>query len=181
MPEARSGFRHPDLISHCRDNRSALLVAALTVLRAGILTKPDAELAPLGSFESWSRVIRGTLVWLGQADPYRGERLEDGDPERESLGGLLAALREAQLGQWMTSFEIVALARQKKFPELQTRFSELCDRGEINSRTVGYVFRRAKGKILGGLVLESQKGARKATRWKALVVPATENSREFGV
>jgi hypothetical protein len=70
-PEQRSGFVHPELTKWVRNNRASLLTDALTVLsafcRAG---RPDQRLVPFGSFEGWSSLIRGAIVWCGLADPY---------------------------------------------------------------------------------------------------------------
>ncbi|MBK8123956.1 MAG: hypothetical protein IPK54_10475 [Dokdonella sp.] len=55
------------------DHRQELLGAALTVLRAYIVAgKPAQPIQPYGSFEEWSGLLRGALVWLGS--PIRAYR-----------------------------------------------------------------------------------------------------------
>jgi hypothetical protein len=97
-PEERTGFRYPDLLAHVRQERGRLLVAALTVLsaycRAG---RPmSSGLKPWGSFEGWSGLVRGALVWAGQADPglARMSTVEGADREASALQGLLAGWEE---------------------------------------------------------------------------------------
>jgi hypothetical protein len=69
-PEERTGFHHPNLIRHVRQNRPALLCAALTILR-GYHTagRPDQGLPPWGSYEGWSDLVRQAIVWAGEPDP----------------------------------------------------------------------------------------------------------------
>lgn len=96
-PEDRDGFRYPDLLGHVRKHRPALLVAALTVLRAYMLAgKPCADLKPpMGSFEGWSALVRGCVVWAGLPDPCAGRdrMVLFGDSSREDLSQLLKAWR----------------------------------------------------------------------------------------
>jgi len=100
-PEARS-FKRPKLLDWVRDNRARLVVAGLTVLRAyEVAARPDQKLPEYGSFEEWSQRVRGALVWLGEADPcLTRARFKESDPEREALGGVLAALQPISDGAW---------------------------------------------------------------------------------
>jgi hypothetical protein len=70
-PEARTNFKHADLIAWVTENRMSLLSDAMTILsgflRAGRPVNPSPA---FGSFEAWSAVIRGAIVWLGLPDPY---------------------------------------------------------------------------------------------------------------
>lgn len=67
QPETRAFAFDP--VEKAMKNRPALVVAALTVLRAyHVAGRPEKPL-PLGSFEAWSDLVRGALMWLGAADP----------------------------------------------------------------------------------------------------------------
>ncbi len=72
-------------------NRPALVVAALTILRAyEVAGKPGSGLAPVGSFEEWSRRVRDALVWLGEPDVASTiKEVREGDPERKALQAML--------------------------------------------------------------------------------------------
>jgi hypothetical protein len=86
-PEARSGFRHPDLEQWVRAHRGELLAALLTIWRNWIAQgRPEAD-AGMGSFERWSRTVGGALraagiegfrtntaVWLSDSDDDDGWR-----------------------------------------------------------------------------------------------------------
>jgi hypothetical protein len=93
-PEERVFDR--DLLPWVAAHRHALVAAGLTVLRAFLLAKcpnPKSGLKPFGGFEEWSRIVRGALVWLGEADPCQTrDRAIDDDPEREDLSRLLNSL-----------------------------------------------------------------------------------------
>jgi putative DNA primase/helicase len=94
-PSLRRGLRHPDLRAYVRQSRVRLAGLALTVLRAFCLVPHGArpDVVPLGSFESWARLVAGALVWLGEASPLDAvadARDEVIDPHRASLRVLLA-------------------------------------------------------------------------------------------
>jgi hypothetical protein len=85
-PEDRSGFKHTDLLAFVREQRPKLFMAAITIL--GVYLRdgcPDQSLRPMGSYEGWSRVVRGALAWCGQPDPCLGrdglEIMADGSAE----------------------------------------------------------------------------------------------------
>jgi putative DNA primase/helicase len=58
-----------DPVEEAKEHRPELVVAALTVVRAYLISGEPQKLPPLGSFERWSRWVREALVWLGEADP----------------------------------------------------------------------------------------------------------------
>ena len=71
-PENRTGYTHPFLLDHILGNRPQLLAASLTILKAWQLEKSKKkkkneglpQLTAMGSFESWSEVVRQPLHWL---------------------------------------------------------------------------------------------------------------------
>jgi hypothetical protein len=93
-PELRTFEFEP--VQLAKERRPQLVVAALTILRAyhvaGRPERPD----PLGSFEAWSDLVRGTLLWLGEADPVETmAEVRASDPETASLRQVMAAWSEA--------------------------------------------------------------------------------------
>jgi hypothetical protein len=72
-------FRIADLRGHVAANRPALLVAALTILKAYVLSGARSGKAPLPSFEGWSRFVREPLLWLGMPDPTSTQHDEADD------------------------------------------------------------------------------------------------------
>ena len=67
QPWRRQDFRHPGLIGWVTENRGRLLGALLTLARSWYAagSPPAADLAPLGSFESWTRTVGGVLAHAG--------------------------------------------------------------------------------------------------------------------
>ncbi len=95
-PEKRQGFRHPELLLWVKTNRLCLLQAAFTILVAYCQAgRPKQNLRPFGSFEEWSELIRGALVWAGLPDPLeaREEFLAISDTGSDALRQLIAALQ----------------------------------------------------------------------------------------
>ena len=59
-------FRHPSLREWAREHRAALIGAALTLVQAWLAAgRPSPAVRPLGSYESWTRVIGGILHRAG--------------------------------------------------------------------------------------------------------------------
>ena len=84
-----------DLKQEIPRRRAELVASALTVLRAFIVAgRPSLDkLTPFGRFETWSDLVRGALVWLGEPDPCATRGLiADRDPVRNELATLIAAI-----------------------------------------------------------------------------------------
>jgi hypothetical protein len=95
-PEKRN-FTIKNLRKYCRDRRLELISAALTILRAPVIT----ERRVLASYEDWSRMILNPIGYLADeeiildGDPLASTREAKGAaPEREALRAMLDALEE---------------------------------------------------------------------------------------
>jgi putative DNA primase/helicase len=115
-PYLRDGFRYPDLSSHILKNRGTLVAAALTVLRSYFHAGcPTDGLPSFGSFVEWSALIRGSLVWLGQADPFEARAgVEQVDDARETEAEFFRALKVFANGPTLqkTASELHKIAEQ---------------------------------------------------------------------
>lgn len=187
QPEARTGFRTPDLLGHVRRERARYLAAALTVLRAYALAgSPRVDSRPMGSYEAWCRVVRDALVWAGAPDPaVTQDALREGaDVERDELRDLLTAW-DALLGSRAVTVRELLDAAQTGCPPGATRnkvagkFTQSSDteralgtsmldalRGitpngaEPAAHTIGNRLRTMRGQIVDGLVLREGPRAR---------------------
>ncbi len=87
-PQERDDFKRKELLAHVEENRAALLSAALTILRAfHVAGRPAQTLPTWGSFNEWSKLIRGALVWAGLPDPYLTQKrasAELNEPDNEA-------------------------------------------------------------------------------------------------
>ena len=173
-PEDRTGFRHSDLKGWVREHRARLAVAGLTVLRAFFAAgKPDAGLTPWGSFEDWSQLIRGAIVFAGQADPCANRSLvRDADRSAELLRLIHAGIDESDVsGDGLTTAEMASMLSHHVGPDevdgcptLRVAIAELCG-GKFDSRKIGYGLRRFKGRVYGGRRLDCRDGHGGVKRW----------------
>ncbi|MGL5059089.1 MAG: toprim domain-containing protein [Microcoleus sp.] len=99
-----------DIFSHAKQARGLLFPAAITILQAFMLSKEmDESRSKLNGFEAWDRLVRGALLWLGEADPVKSQQtLEEDDEE-----GIL-------LGRFIDSCLTVIGTEFKTFSELRT-------------------------------------------------------------
>lgn len=87
-PERRTFQFHP--LDLYRRDRPRHVLAALTVLRAYILAGLPERPKSFGSFEMWSDLVRGSLLWLGLGDPVTTQvKLMDDDLPKQRFAYLL--------------------------------------------------------------------------------------------
>ena len=92
-PWQRTGFRHPDLMTWVRANRSRLVAACLTLCQAWITAGKPRGARTIGSFENWAHVVGGVLDvagipgFLGNLD----EMMEASDSEGTAWSIFIAA------------------------------------------------------------------------------------------
>lgn len=91
-PEERADLHHPNLLAHVRAHRGELLAAAMTIL----LARPtegsaDVKLSAWGSFDDWSRWVRGSIVAAGLPDPAdtRTALVENADSDARLLAQVI--------------------------------------------------------------------------------------------
>ena len=172
-PEERQGFTHPDLVAWVRKNRHPLAVAAVMILRGYIVAgRPDMQLAPWGSYEAWSALIRQAIVWVDVHDP--GDTRTNGsdaDRSTEVLRLLLDGIVEVDPGDGVTAVEIErVLSRQfgpddvDQFPALRAAVAEMCS-GRPTARSIGYRLRSYLGRVCGGRRLARNEGHGRVRRW----------------
>jgi hypothetical protein len=166
-PEERTGFKHPDLLAWATRERASLLVAALTVLAAYCKAGwPAQQLRPWGSYEGWSGLIRGALVWAGQPDP--GEtRLEANrrmDLSGATLRGLLEGWKQLDTdGQGLTAAQ--AVKKLKDNPDCATLLREVLAEafdlkpGDLPSaKRLGKKLASMLGRVAGGECFGQREG-----------------------
>jgi hypothetical protein len=98
-PHLRDGWKYPDLFKTVKEKRNELLSAALTILKAYILAgRPSQKIPAWGSFEEWSALVRGCLVWAGQPDPAesRAELEAQADTGKQAIAELIDGWSELQ-------------------------------------------------------------------------------------
>lgn len=183
-PELRSKFKYADLEAAALAKRSELLGAALTILRAFTLAgMPDQGLKSWGSFEPWSRLIRGALVWAGMPDPaLTREELEDeADSALSFEVGLIEGLDEVQksLGRYdgLKAIEVhhhLETTPPNVCPILRETLAGVAPRGLLlpTAKRLGQLLGEVKRRVRNGKMIEPAGGSKKdALRWKTVAVP----------
>lgn len=165
-PEERSGW-HLDLPGDAIRARPSLVIDALTILRAYCLAgKPAEGLRPWGSFESWSRLIRGAVIWVGMDDPMetRKELAATTDTTQAAMHVLLDALEPHALApRRISAAELCKRAIDDS--ELSAALEELIS-NKLTPRAVGALFRRMRNRVFGGRILQPAEANSKAgTLW----------------
>ncbi|HCK82540.1 MAG TPA: hypothetical protein PK880_05810 [Candidatus Competibacter sp.] len=192
-PEERVFSR--DLYRWIPANRPALIVAALTALRAYIAAgRPPQALRTLGSFEGWSGLIRASLVWLGEADPLLSRSsIENADPVRRKLRSLLLGWYSTFKAVPATSNELITLANLterneggdeiRRHPELyeilREHFSDR--RGEFKSQDIGEFIKKYQRRIEAGLRFEDAGERRDRKLWKVEVSDLSTFNHEMTI
>lgn len=172
-PENRSGFRHPDLLQWIEAERPRLAVAALTILRAyyvaGCPAQPDGD---WGSFERWSGVVRGAIVWAGGVDPLSTRPTPlSGDDTAGLLGRLIVGIEQADSsGCGLTTKEIerITFGRGADNPGNEALFdavAEICG-DHFNGHKFGRRVRALSRRIWQGRFIDADTAGGGVKRWR---------------
>ncbi|MEO6153410.1 MAG: hypothetical protein ABIT09_06690 [Croceibacterium sp.] len=161
-------------------DRGKYIAAALTICRAYAVADFPGELAPLASFEDWSRIVRSALVWLGRPDPvHTMEAARAEDPVTSSLRSVYQAWYEAVGSTRYTSGKIREVSEEKNpfgnstHGDLHRALCEAADdrRGGIDSRQLGKWLGCHKGRVVDGLKLEAHENPKlKQKEWSVVRV-----------
>lgn len=166
----RATFRYPDLLAEIRRERARLVRAVLVILRAYLAARDAGKDVPdpgtRGSFEAWSKIIPGALMYAGGPNILRAfpEAGRGGDEEGEAHGTLMRLWRDAWQGQRAaTILEHVFRERDPHGPpdpQLEDVASALRaltktrEGKEVGSHAFGTKLRALRGKVRDGLKIE---------------------------
>ena len=150
-PEERSFKRRP--VDDVLDDRGRYVAAILTIIRAYICAEKPSSLHPLVSFEEWSELVRGALVWLEQDDPVASmENVRGDDPELSELRELLTAWRDFQMGETTIRDMVETAATEAGAAALRDALMRVAGvKGQIDRRKLGNWIRSREGRIVDGL------------------------------
>ncbi|MEO3475772.1 hypothetical protein AAFN86_28230 [Roseomonas sp. CAU 1739] len=180
-PELRDFKADP--IAKIQANRGLYVSACLVIVRAylgvGLPGLPKA----IASFEDWSGLVRGALVWLGCADPAASmQAARDDDPELTELREMLALWSDAFGSDAMTAKEVADAIHQKeptqmgeptdyRRPDLRDALIRLVgERGEVNTKRLGRWLLSREGRIVDGQRFKrsTTKGQNNVARWQVV-------------
>lgn len=150
-PEAREFRQDPAALVTA--NRGAYAVAALTVMRAYYVAGRPDQPKPLGSFEAWSGLVRGALVWVGEADPVATmDEVRASDPRRADQLAVMEPWAAALGDRSATVHEVIAAAAVNG--DLRDALIVVAGvGGAVNPRRLGNWLRLHRGRLVNGLKL----------------------------
>lgn len=179
-PEKRQDFYHPNLLAWVGENRSRLLIAALTILRGYCAAgRPDLGLPAWGSFEGWSGLVRSAVVWTGLPDPGETRLLlqEQSDVAAECMGVLLQCLEQMDAARrGLTAAEIIQTCKEPPagsaglYVDLRDALEGLL--GKLDARSLGTKLRSYRRRVFQGRFIDQVGKEHKAARWT--VFPADQ-------
>jgi hypothetical protein len=167
-----------DLRKWVPEHRAELVAAGLTVLRAFVVAGRTSldSFKTFGRFEAWSDLVRGALIWLGEADPCQTrETIITNDPDRDALGSLMDAM--ADIGGRMTAADVVNATDDH--PAIRQALEALDY--ENDAKRLGRFLQGKHGQIIDGVRLEMRRdGKRKVNVYQAIRLDAaTEPAFDF--
>jgi putative DNA primase/helicase len=105
-PETREFEFEP--VALAKERRPLLVAAVLTILRAHHAAGLPGKPAQLGSFEAWSDIVRGALLWLDCADPVGTmAEVRASDLTTAQLRQVMAAWRETFRSEGVTVSQVI--------------------------------------------------------------------------
>ena len=149
-PETRTGFKHANLLQFVAQNRGQLAADSLTILRSFILSGAKPALEQWGSFEDWSALVRGSLVWLGQPDPgLTREGVKQIDERTEAMRQILALWVESFGNRELSRGEIYTKIVEFRLEDIKSAFEEVGG-SNLSTKTIGRVLAKMKNRLCGG-------------------------------
>ncbi|MBK9080738.1 MAG: hypothetical protein IPL88_01020 [Rhizobiales bacterium] len=175
-PETRAF--HGDLRGEVRATRPALVAAGLTILRAfHVAGRPELHrLQPFGRFETWSDMVRGALVWLGEADPCLSRSfVEQRDMARDEHRMLLDAL--------LSTFGVGVIFQAKDLLKglhddepLREVIECICPHGP-NAKRLGNYLTKVSERWLHGYCIKQLPNPKQGASYKLLAQPGAAATR----
>lgn len=150
-----------DPVDTVRADRGKYIAAVLTIVLAYKEAGFPGKRRDLGSFEQWSEIVRSPLIWLGCADPVvTMENARAEDPVLSSLSAVMNAWRDSiGLDIPLSAGDLKASAQMSVHPDLHAALLSVAgDKSGIDAVRLGRWLSKYKGRIVGGMLFESQWG-----------------------
>jgi hypothetical protein len=170
-PETRTFSEN--IVKTAYAKRGALVVAALTILRAWHLAQErgaTSSAAPLGGFEQWSARVRDALVWLGCSDPCETiVKVRGNDPEQEALEAVIMQWKDhLGIDKKHTVQEVIERAINVRdfWNALLAIAESRSGGGMISNERFGRWLRKIEGKFAGGLRLLQDGSSKGYSKWR---------------
>ena len=177
-----------DPLQMCVENRTEMVVAALTIIRYWYVNKKtcgEHNQSRTASFEQWDDLVRQPICWMARmqpnwiADPMSNvEKAQEDDPARFDRYTLLTGLRELFGEQWFQAGDFADYYVMEKMPlyeKVKTALVSLAPRksaeAPFTAQFVGTELRKHRDHVIEGIMLITERDARtKAAKWRIAVV-----------
>jgi putative DNA primase/helicase len=167
-------------------DRAKYISAALTIPLAYIAARRPDLPRDLNGYKQWSQLVRGALMWLGEADPVETMRaVREHDPRLQAATSMLFAMRDAFGDGNHTAAEMVGavedewqglkyflaspLEAKPKQKALRDAMAGVCKDGRISVANLSYWLRSRNGQILSGLRLCGEADRTRLMHWRVVV------------
>lgn len=161
-------FKIPNPRRYVMEHRAQMLVDALTIIKAYVHTGGMSGMPiSLPSFESWSRLAREPLIWLGMADPVVTQ-LNETDDELTSMGPVFERLVANFGDKTFTAGEMARVVGSLSDPnnEMSDALLQMGCHEPNNPIKIGYWLRASKDRIGGGFKLVHDGHSKFGVRWR---------------
>lgn len=164
-------FQRQDPVGWVLEHRGAVVVAALTMAKAYLDTRPDTGDTRPSRFPEWDRLVRFPILWASGLDVgAKFDRAHDADPTLALLHTLLQYWHATMGEKPVTAGEIVArIGTSADFSGRDDAFRQavtdlIADRRglAVNAKTLGVRLNANRDRVVGGLALRS--GYNRSTR-----------------
>lgn len=180
-----SNVEHPenrkfkiDPVAYCLENQSALIGACLTLIR-GFLNHGKNSSSATGSFETWDKLVRQTVIWINSfniiklGDPNESFKINDlEDIEKNKLVNLLVSWYACYGNSELTVKELLQTRYNRendKSTDLKEAISEIIGTGQIEaSRCLSWYLRKAQKRVIKNLRLTKSGTRRGVDLWRVV-------------
>ena len=183
-----AGVEHPEkrkfkyrLDEYIPQHRPEIIAAAMTAMRGFVVAGRPMPFEP-SRFKDFDALVRGTLVWCGEADPMLSQAtIEQSDPTRADLAAIIEAMAKCfNAGANVpapTAAEIAARANEgdDAGQELAAALRPHIDKGTINKNAISRVLSAHRDSIVDGRRIRRIDG--KVARFWVEVVQGRYESR----
>jgi hypothetical protein len=176
-----------DIIGHTRLHRNQLFVHVLTILQAFLLSgEVDTARSKLNGFEDWDKLVRGALLWIGEADPVQSQiALEEDDEDAVLLSRFIEAfLSDYYAGKAVTPKQMILKAESKDLMDKGSEdycetLKEICyiqKTDSFSKESLGKFLAKNQGQVKAGYCIKKLKRLEGGQPW-TVEAPIQPNDR----
>jgi putative DNA primase/helicase len=194
-PEARKGFKIPNLLAHALENRAKLLTDVAIILRAYIAAgRPKVKVREMGSYEAWTEQVRHPLAWLGLSDAAetQEELADNADQDTAQLRALALAWDAMHKDTWVTCREVLDSVKADKDSEGNV-MALAEDASDLRDAIVGFCLHskggvpaahvlamrlaKVRDRVVSGVCIQATSKTNQGKKWR-VAIPPTGRTKE---